>query len=163
MLFLANCQRKIFLPNPAIDAINLLSAPAGRVLNMASDQFGNYQPGLKDNVDYVTPQPGTPVQIGSGAPTSNTSISPVYLDSNSDNIWVNPSLTENGWVLSSGGGGGGSVQVMSGSASNPNTASIVPDNPTLGAIYYQDSATTPYNFWTWSTTARSWSQVISPS
>jgi hypothetical protein len=128
---------------------------------VAEDAYGNYQAGLSDNVDYVTPQSGAPVQTGTGSPTANTPVSPVYLDSANNNIWINPSLTTNGWVLSTSGGGG-SVQVMSSNAANPNTASVSPDNPTLGAIYYQTASVTPYNIWIWDTAGRVWVQFSAP-
>lgn len=63
-------------------------------------------------------------------------------------------------ILSAGGGGGGgSVQVISTTDTNPNTAAITPSNVNIGAFWYQDPATgTGTNFWTWSVTNQNWSQ-----
>ncbi len=58
-------------------------------------------------------------------------------------------------------GGSGSVQVLTTSDINPNTASIVPDDQTKAAFWYQiPSDGSGTNLWTWDTNLLSWNQVI---
>jgi len=59
-------------------------------------------------------------------------------------------------------GGIAADQVISTSDANPNTAGIVPDNPTKGAEFYQDPAIANLNFWKWSISTQTWIQYSSP-
>ena len=82
---------------------------------MAQDEFGNYRADLDDGGLAVLPQSGAQTQIGSGAPTALTPISPIYIDSSTDAIYINPSLTPGGWTLVSGSGGASQVTHGTGS------------------------------------------------
>lgn len=59
-----------------------------------------------------------------------------------------------------GGGGGATPQVIAGAFANPN-GNVTPATPTLGAIYYQDSAPV-VNQWQWSVASQNWFQVTGP-
>lgn len=65
-------------------------------------------------------------------------------------------------IAQNGGSGGGSSQVISTSDADPNTAGIVPADPTKGAEFYQDPAIANYNIWKWSISAQTWIQFSSP-
>jgi len=130
---------------------------------MAFDQYGNYVAGLTDDTGYVTPQNGNGVQIGVGVPDENTPISILYVVESTGATYSNPSQTPDGWILISGGGGTSIAQVIISNADNPNDASIVPDDPSLGAIFYQDPDAAPYNLWYWSVAQGAWVQLISPA
>ena len=59
-----------------------------------------------------------------------------------------------------GSGGGGSIQTVVGFPQNPNTGAIVPANPAIGAIYYQDPiAGTGTDVWLWGVVQQRWSQL----
>lgn len=64
-------------------------------------------------------------------------------------------------ILNAGSSSVGSIQVLTTTDTNPNTATIKPANLTMGAIWYQDPAGgTGTNTWTWSVTNQNWSQII---
>lgn len=52
-----------------------------------------------------------------------------------------------------GGGGGGSVQIITGSAANPNIAGVIPADPTKAALYYQNGGGTLFQ---WDVPGQTW-------
>ena len=106
---------------------------------MAYDKFGNYVAGLADNVDYVTPQSGEPVQVGSGAPTVNTPVSPLYIDSVSGILYSNPTLTAGAWVASG----------------NASSGAGSPTASTPGVFYFKTSDST-----IWANNNGTWEQIV---
>lgn len=60
------------------------------------------------------------------------------------------------WHLISGGGSG-AIQVLVGAFANPNGNST-PDDPSKGAIYYQEGSVA--NVWRWSISGVAWIQTI---
>lgn len=52
---------------------------------------------------------------------------------------------------------GGSVQTITGTWADPN-GHVTPDDPTLGALYYQDPAIDLYNEWKWNVGTQHWDQ-----
>ena len=63
-----------------------------------------------------------------------------------------------------GGIGPGSTlgQVISTADANPNTAGIIPANPAVGAVFFQDPSITLFNEWKWSPATSTWIQTIAP-
>ena len=106
---------------------------------MAQDEFGNYETGLKDNVDFVTPQSGSQVQVGAGAPTSSTPVSPFYIDSVSEIIDSNPTLTAGAWVASG----------------NASSGAGSPTSTTPGVFYFKTSDST-----IWANNNGTWEQIV---
>ncbi len=120
---------------------------------MALDEYGNYRADLDDCCIAVLPQSGAQIQIGYGAPTSSTPISPIYIDSSTDTIYINPGLTHDGWVVVTGGGGGSS-QITSGVGS--------PITNGISVIVYKIylDITIPAAPSVWMVSAGAWVQVI---
>lgn len=56
------------------------------------------------------------------------------------------------------GGGGGANNNVVGSATNPNTASVVPPDVTKPSFYYRDNSTIA--FWQWSINRTVWDPVV---
>lgn len=111
---------------------------------MAEDAYGNYQAGLSDNVDYVTPQSGSQIQIGSGAPTVNTPLSYFYIDSVTGLVYVNPSQVVGAWVTIGGSWTHG--------AGSPITNGV---SPTTYSLYTNDTDAT-----FWSVVSGAWKQLV---
>lgn len=63
-------------------------------------------------------------------------------------------------VSSDGGIGRG---VYTDTYDDPNTAGLVPNDPTRGAYFYQDPSITVFNQWTWSVANQVWYQWSSPT
>jgi len=125
----------------------------------AQDQYGNYQSVLAGNGIYATATGSImPWFYGhfSGAqpPFSPGNPAAGAYDLDTGQLWEwNGSI----WTEITGGGSG-TVQVLGGSAPDPNVAGILPTNQTLEAIYKQDPALGQTNTWFWSTSAKIWYQ-----
>ncbi len=119
---------------------------------MAQDEFGNYRADMDDCCLAVPPQSGLPIQIGAGPPTLTTPISPVYIDSDSNTVYINPTLTNDGWVALSGGGG--SSQITSGVGSPiTNGVSVV-----VFKVYFD--VTNPAAPGMWAVASSAWREMI---
>ena len=55
------------------------------------------------------------------------------------------------------GGGAGVPQVIAAADADPNVAVVVPDNPLMGALYYQEPISL-LNLWLWSVDDQQWYQ-----
>lgn len=113
------------------------------------NSVGAYQPVI---VSTVAPYQFTlgPSLSGTGAPTANPGVPfATYTDTATGNeyFW-------NGTVWTAiAGGGGGSVQIITGSAANPNIAGVIPADPTKAALYYQNGGGTLFQ---WDVPGQNW-------
>lgn len=87
---------------------------------------------------------------GTGAPSASLGNNgDVYINITNGNIY---SKAGDIWILSTVGSGG-TVQVIAGSVADPNAGTIIPDDHSKGAIYYQKGA---YSLWNWDTQGQAW-------
>lgn len=119
---------------------------------MAGEQ---YVPNLPDLPNYGTAGWGS-LRYGVGAPSSTLgNVGDAYVDTSTGNFY---DKTESGWQLVTGGVG--VQQVLNGSAENPNTQSIFPDDLSLPAIYFQEGSEVS-NEWRWDVGEQQWFLVQS--
>lgn len=124
---------------------------------MAVTAEGAFFPTFPEGPTLSTAGFGT-LRYNTGAPSANFGNNgDGYINLSNGNFYVKNGV--GAWELVAGGGGGGIVQIIAGSAADPNVASLEPDDPTQGAIYTQNGAGLT-NLWRWDTAALAWIQQL---